>query len=192
KKMVILLFNYRFLINSFLILLRTKFFIQFLIDTIESVNLYDNRSNVITLIDNNFFSNILNKDYLIVCNYYKHWSPECQRFSYLFRNFSEITRPWNQALRLISVNCAENLVCNRALKNSDVLDDVEASNFPIIQFIEPKTKEITKILESLNSSQSMIYNRSQFRKLSAMNFFGKNSLCNQSQTSKQSMMFVRF
>ncbi|KPM08186.1 sulfhydryl oxidase-like protein [Sarcoptes scabiei] len=142
--MVILLFNYRFLINSFIILLRTKFFIQFLIDTIESVNLYDNRSNVITLIDNNFFSNILNKDYLIVCNYYKHWSPECQRFSYLFRNFSEITRPWNQALRLISVNCAENLVCNRALKNSDVLDDVEASNFPIIQFIEPKTKEITE------------------------------------------------
>nr|XP_027199764.1 sulfhydryl oxidase 2-like [Dermatophagoides pteronyssinus] len=129
------------------------FFLQS-IQTQSNNNLYDNQldddDSIVSLTDKTFFQQIqtYNKDRLIIINYYKHWSPECQRFSKIFRNFSRSIRSWQKQQKLVklfAVDCAENLVCHQVLQqqqpsNDDVANDDNGTmliDFPIIQFIGP-------------------------------------------------------
>lgn len=116
-----------------------------------SSGLYSDKKIIATLTDDNFFQNVLNKDELIISNYYKHWSPACQRFSILFKKFANDIRHWRKVVKLVSIDCAENLICYKTLKNdeNDIDDDDDVRengskvmNFPLIQFIPPKSKDI--------------------------------------------------
>lgn len=120
----------------------------------SSSGLYSDKKIIATLTDETFFPNVLNKDELIISNYYKHWSPACQRFSIQFKKFAHDIRYWRKVVKLVSIDCAENLICYKALKsdenddnnnnddNVDLVNKPTVMNFPIIQLIPPKTKDI--------------------------------------------------
>ncbi|OTF70158.1 sulfhydryl oxidase-like protein, partial [Euroglyphus maynei] len=120
-----------------------------------------------------------NKDRLIIINYYKHWSPECQRFSILFTNFSHNIRSWRPLVKLFAIDCAENLVCHQVLQqpsNDDDNEDGMAIDFPIVQFIGPPSgKDIARDSKQINHDIDTIDN---LRKLTIETIVSNTFLAN--------------